>query len=224
MVKRNKQDETSLIQKVLDGDQNSEQLLYEMCGNITRKYLFGKYSHYQDIDDDVSEIVIKIFNNLTKYNPERSKFSTWVIVIAKNHVIDNWKRNTYATTSGEYDFIGEHDGSLCTDTTLASVNSGGTFYTNNVVKYNEFDQEAYYDSYSTSCQAANIDNCSSVKHIIGELSASDFTMLNMKYVEGYTYCEIGTEFNITSETASNKVNYVKSKLKKKNTESISFIE
>jgi len=36
----------------------------------------------------------------------------------------------------------------------------------------------------------------------------------MKYVQGYGYNEIGQEFNLTSVTVSNKVNYIKSKLKK----------
>jgi DNA-directed RNA polymerase specialized sigma24 family protein len=36
----------------------------------------------------------------------------------------------------------------------------------------------------------------------------------MKYVQGYNYCEIGKEFNTTSSTISNKVNYIKTKLKK----------
>jgi DNA-directed RNA polymerase specialized sigma24 family protein len=35
----------------------------------------------------------------------------------------------------------------------------------------------------------------------------------MKYVQGYDYCEIGQEFNISSNTASNRVNYIKTKLK-----------
>jgi RNA polymerase sigma factor (sigma-70 family) len=206
----NKQHETSLIQKVLNGEQNSEELLYEMCDNITRKYLLGKYSSYQDVDDDVSEIITKVFNNLAKYSAERSKFSSWVIVIAKNHVIDKWKRNTYNITTNGYSSIGEYDGTMVVNTTLASVNSGGTFYNNNNTNYGE----AESCSFSTDCQSINIDNSSSIKYIIDELSATDFTMLNMKYVEGYSYSDIGTEFNITSETASNKVNYVKSKLRK----------
>jgi DNA-directed RNA polymerase specialized sigma24 family protein len=36
----------------------------------------------------------------------------------------------------------------------------------------------------------------------------------MKYVQGYDYNEIGKEFNLTSSTISNKVNYIKTKLKK----------
>lgn len=46
------------------------------------------------------------------------------------------------------------------------------------------------------------------------LSPDDINMLHMKYVEGYDYREIGEKFNITSSTASNKVNYIKTKLKK----------
>ena len=38
----------------------------------------------------------------------------------------------------------------------------------------------------------------------------------MKYIGGYSHCEIGKEFNLTSSTVSNRINYIKTKLKKKN--------
>jgi DNA-directed RNA polymerase specialized sigma24 family protein len=42
----------------------------------------------------------------------------------------------------------------------------------------------------------------------------------MKYLQGYDYNEIGKEFNVSSSTVSNKVNYIKTKLKKQNADLI----
>jgi RNA polymerase sigma factor (sigma-70 family) len=64
------------------------------------------------------------------------------------------------------------------------------------------------------------ENNSSISYISTQISPQDFTLLDMKYVQGYDYCEIGKEFNVTSSTISNRVNYIKTKLKKNNPEII----
>lgn len=46
------------------------------------------------------------------------------------------------------------------------------------------------------------------------MSVVDYDMFKMKYVEGYRYEEIGERFNVTSSTVSNRVNYIKTKIKK----------
>lgn len=46
------------------------------------------------------------------------------------------------------------------------------------------------------------------------ISDQDYKFLNMKYVEGYSYKEIGDHFNYSSTTIGNRVNYVKSKIKR----------
>ena len=52
------------------------------------------------------------------------------------------------------------------------------------------------------------------------LDLNDFNMSDIKdtleklKLDVLVYCEIGMEFNLTSSTVSNKVNYIKTKLKK----------
>jgi DNA-directed RNA polymerase specialized sigma24 family protein len=53
-----------------------------------------------------------------------------------------------------------------------------------------------------------------VSFISTQISPNDFALLDMKYVQGYDYKEIGSEFQLTSSTVSNKINYIKTKLKK----------
>lgn len=74
------------------------------------------------------------------------------------------------------------------------------------------------NTFTTSNCGADYDfeNCSSINHISTQLSPQDYTLLDMKYVQGYDYNEIGSEFNVTSSTISNRVNYIKTKLKKDN--------
>jgi RNA polymerase sigma-70 factor (ECF subfamily) len=44
-----------------------------------------------DAEDIVSEIFIKIYENLGKYRPEHA-FSTWIYRIATNHILDHQRR------------------------------------------------------------------------------------------------------------------------------------
>jgi RNA polymerase sigma-70 factor (ECF subfamily) len=66
---------------------------------------------------------------------------------------------------------------------------------------------------TTACVDFEINN--SISYASSNINSEDLKMLNMKYVEGYNYSEIGDHFNLTSDTVSNKVNYLKTKLKKK---------
>jgi len=73
---------------------------------------------------------------------------------------------------------------------------------------------------SNCCAGIEFENCSSINYISDQITPQDFTLLDMKYVQGYDYNEIGAEFDVTSSTISNRVNYIKTKLKKNNPEII----
>lgn len=170
------------IQNILNGDKKAENELYLEYINIIRAYLIKNYpKNKNDLDDNVSEILIKMFMNLNKYDCEKSKLKSWVISIIKNHMIDKWRNSI---TKYEVD-----------ETYQTNTYSNINFVSNNVT---EFDYNDYLQCLSK------------------QISCRDFTLLEMKYMQGYSYDEIGDMFNITSTTVSNRVNYVKTKIKKCN--------
>ena len=174
------------IQKVLKGDKKSEKHIYEKYSKIVKDYI-RRQSTSLEIDDDVADIMIKVFSNLQIYDENKSSFKSWVIGIAKNHMIDKWRKNDVLSGTFNID--------LTNDTlTVSNNNVDNTFTVNN----------------TTSCY----DTTNAISYISSQMSVTDFTMLNMKYMQGYSYCEIGLEFNTTSSTVSNRVNYIKSKIKK----------
>ena len=201
------QEDTKIIQNILKGNSQAQEMLYEKYCKLVKDFLNNKYPTYYDLDDDVSEIMIKVFTGLEKYDINKSKFMSWVFSIAKNHMIDKWRGKTITLTGSN---------THCTySTTMADIGSSfinssntGTINVNN--------------SYITNCTSADYDfeNCSSINYILGQLTPQDYTLLDMKYVQGYNYTEIGSEFNVTSTTISNRVNYIKTKLKKNNPEII----
>lgn len=215
----------ALIQSSLDGNQGAQTILYDKYKKIIKDYLRSKYFNYPDLDDDVSEVVIKVFMNLATFDPEKSKFKSWVISIAKNYMIDKW-RSSQSQFSGigtitvcsdpQYTFTVGYEGQISSgdisysagDISFVTSNAGANGFS--IVSNGTF----------TACDGVNFENCSSINYISQQISAQDFTLLDMKYMQGYEYCEIGKEFNTTSNTVSNRVNYIKTKLKKNHFEEI----
>lgn len=153
------------------------------------------------MDDDISEIMIKVFLNLSSFDAEKSKFKSWVLHIVRNYMIDKWRSNSVTLTSF-------NTGDISTDSLIT-----------NATRCSYFELE---DSNSTlnnsvlfsSNNTANFDYCNSLSFLSSQISATEYMMLDMKYLQGFNYSEIGKEFNLTSSTVSNRVNYIKSKLKK----------
>ena len=61
----------------------------------------------------------------------------------------------------------------------------------------------------------DIENKDTLSFISTKIGLKDFHLLNMKYSEGYDYNEMEKEMRMSSSTISNRVNYLKSKIKKK---------
>ncbi|MDA3781545.1 MAG: sigma-70 family RNA polymerase sigma factor [Bacteroidales bacterium] len=195
----------------MKGNQKAQELLYYKYKIIVENYLRSKYSKSYDIDDDVSEIMIRVIMNLSTFDINKSKFKSWVFSITKNHMIDKWRNNTITLTGSNtnctysYSTTGEF-----------TLNSNYNTTTSNSGIFNE--SSLITTSY---CSADyEVENCSSINYVSTQLTPQDYTLLDMKYVQGYNYNEIGTEFNLTSSTVSNRVNYIKTKLKKDNPEII----
>jgi RNA polymerase sigma factor (sigma-70 family) len=193
------EEDVVLIKSILNGNRESENILYEKYRKIVSEFILFKYPQNLDIDDDVSEIMIKIVIGLGSFDDSKGKFKSWVLTIVKNYMIDKWRNATIKPISFSNSYIDDSqiESWYDSDASLSIPN------------YNE----QWNNSSLVSSNTANYDNCSTIAFLSTQLSPYDYTLLNMKYVHGYNYCEIGNEFNLTSNTVSNKVNYIKSKLK-----------
>lgn len=169
-----------LINGIVNSDTKTENCFYEEYYQKIKGFIIKRYGNYDDIEDDISEILTKIFKKIKSYNSEKSSFDSWVFTIAKYHMVDKWRvsKDVCEVSYTELDYLQPQTMSL----------------------YENFEDENYFS------------------HITSSLTPVDSTLINMKYIQGFTYEEIGQEFNWTSSTASNKVNYIMSKLKKENKE------
>jgi len=171
------------IQNILNGDKIAENTLYNKYKSIVENFIKTKYSSSYN-EDNVSEIMIKIFNNLYKFDSKKSKFSSWVLNITKNHMIDVWRTSKEPTYSINNYSFGEQSSTA-----------------------DKLDN--YFSTPSNSFENSNF-----INYISTKVSEDEFNMISLKYIQGYNYKEIGKEYNITASTALNKTNYAMKKLKK----------
>lgn len=76
-----------LVQSALSGDNTSFETIVTRYKNLVYSVVLRMVADAEDANDIAQEVFIKIYRNLDKYSPE-FKFSTWVIRIATNAVID----------------------------------------------------------------------------------------------------------------------------------------
>jgi len=211
-IKTFKANDLELIDQIKSGSNKAEELLYTKYKQVITRYLRYKKYNIFDLEDCVSEILIKIFTNLNKYDPSKSAFSTWVITIINNHAINKSKvyANSVQTisygTSGTIQLNCTNSANTCFITTNSNYDGTTASITTNSSAY------SYYTSDLTTINA--IDNSSTLTMISSMVNQKDFEMLKLKYVDGYSYDDLSVYYNDTKDRISNRVNYVKSKIQK----------
>ena len=198
-----------LINKIKNGDEKSQVKLYKYFRKTITHYIKDAYPNNYDVEDDASDILIKVFNNIDNYDSKKSKFNTWVINIAKNHMIDKSRKQKPQLTS--FTTTNNADGEWITvdmsDHYRSFTNSSNVWETVTTVGSTS-EPVSFYCS-----PDYEVEMNSSLNYINSNMCSNDFSMINMKN-SGYNYKEIGLEFNMTESQVSNKINYAKSKIKK----------
>ena len=89
-----------LINECLDGNQDCFSELYERYKNLVYSVVLRMTKDSEEAKDLVQDVFVKIYKNLSKYSSE-FKFSTWVLRITSNHVIDHHRKKKFETISYE---------------------------------------------------------------------------------------------------------------------------
>lgn len=201
-----------LIADTLQGNIKAQSELFELFRNRIDKYLSFKYKNNVDHSDDVSEISIKIYENLKNFDDSKSKFNTWIHTIANNYMIDKSrkKKPLYVNFSSNTFNLDDLNGNTTTNVIYnGSTNSTFTTADSFSCTFDMLEPESYHQSPHNTLETND-----SLDFISNKIGINEFSMLTMKYKEGYSYDEIAKEFNSDESKISNKVNYSKFKIKK----------
>ncbi len=89
-----------LVKQAISGDQCAFAELLNRYKNLVYSVVLRMVNNTEEANDLAQEIFIKLYRNLDKYQPEY-KFSTWLIRISTNHVIDYHRKRKQETVSME---------------------------------------------------------------------------------------------------------------------------
>lgn len=107
------QDDWLLMHRVADGDEGSVAELYDRFGSLVYKVARQLLPSRAEAEDAVQEVFIRLWQTADRYDPRRAKLVTWVMLIARRHLIDRLRRNAVRGTPGTFqpdapDLQGDH--------------------------------------------------------------------------------------------------------------------
>jgi len=87
-----------IIKTCLEGDQSAFSELVSRYKNLVYSIILRMVVDKEEANDLAQEVFIKVYKNLDKYYPEFA-FSTWIMRITTNHVIDARRKRKHQTVS-----------------------------------------------------------------------------------------------------------------------------
>lgn len=89
-------DEAWLVNQARAGDARAFARLYDAYVERVSRYIYFRVSEERDMEDLVSQVFLKAWENLDRYKTGTSPFIAWLYTIARNLVIDHYrtKKNT----------------------------------------------------------------------------------------------------------------------------------
>jgi len=80
-----------LINNCLSGDQDCFEELVNRYKNLVYSIILRQTRNRDEANDLAQDIFLKVYKNLASYTPE-FKFSTWIMRITSNHIIDQHRK------------------------------------------------------------------------------------------------------------------------------------
>ncbi|MFW6160210.1 MAG: RNA polymerase sigma factor [Acidobacteriota bacterium] len=82
------------IKKCLNGDQGAWKMIVNAYSQKIFSMSYQFTGSHQEAEDLTQEIFFKLYSSLKKYD-FRKNFSAWLLTLAKNHLIDNYRRTKW---------------------------------------------------------------------------------------------------------------------------------
>jgi len=98
LIESNKMTDYEIIEACLDGNYDYFSELVSRYKNLVYSIILRMVVDKEEANDLAQEVFIKVYKNLDKYYPE-FKFSTWIMRITTNHVIDARRKKKHQMIS-----------------------------------------------------------------------------------------------------------------------------
>jgi RNA polymerase sigma-70 factor (ECF subfamily) len=81
-----------LMQAVSQGDESASAMLYDRFGALVFRAARQVLPTRAEAEDAVQEVFVRLWRTAERYDPERAKLVTWVMLITRRHLIDRLRR------------------------------------------------------------------------------------------------------------------------------------
>ncbi len=85
------EEEADLVRRAAAGEAQAFARLYDAHIDDLYRFIFYRVSHQQTAEDLTSQLFIKAWDNLGRYESRGVRFSAWLYQIARNMVIDHYR-------------------------------------------------------------------------------------------------------------------------------------
>lgn len=95
--------EFELVKRCLKGEDGAWEALLQAHTRKIYNLCYRFTGRYEDAEDLTQEVFIKVFRTLKTYDPGQAKFGTWLNRIARNHLVDHYRRTRKDRTTSALD-------------------------------------------------------------------------------------------------------------------------
>lgn len=82
----------AFMRRVATGDEEAVAALYDRFGALVFKASRQVLNSRAEADDAVQEIFVRLWRTADRFDPRRARLVTWVMLIARRHLIDRLRR------------------------------------------------------------------------------------------------------------------------------------
>jgi RNA polymerase sigma-70 factor (ECF subfamily) len=93
MLQWHDQDDNELIRLAKDGEAEAFGELYERHVNAVYRFLYARLDNRLDAEDFSEEVFLRAWNSLSSYHERGIPFLAFLLIIARNVLIDHYRRN-----------------------------------------------------------------------------------------------------------------------------------
>lgn len=97
------QQDWMLMHRVAAGDEEAIAELYDRFGSLVYKVAWQFQPSHAEAEDAVQEIFVRLWRTADRFDPRRAKLVTWVMLIARRHLIDRLRRSSVRPTPAPLD-------------------------------------------------------------------------------------------------------------------------
>lgn len=70
---------------------NEKEQIYNLYYQKVKSYIRGKVPNAQDVEDLASDVFLKVYEKLDRFDDSKASLSTWIYTITRNTVIDHYR-------------------------------------------------------------------------------------------------------------------------------------